>query len=207
MQTKGAKLAANPPREVTRENERRAWELRRQLWTEQRIADEIGVDVSTVSRMLRRIEVRYSREFAETLERVKGEQTAQLQYLADEALQGWERSKCNAESLRTIKEDISLKGTEETQGDDGQPVRVKKAVVPASKTTTTFTSEGQAGEPKFLSEARGALSDIRDIWGIEAPKRSNVSISAVSDEELEEEIKRRIARASGGVAGGKEPST
>lgn len=168
-------MAARPSREVTRERERRAWELRQKSWTEQRIADALGIDQATVSRMLRRVEDKLAKEFAAGAERIKAQHTARLEHIADEAYQAWERSQENAETETVVNEVVSLQGTEETLDDEQQPVRVKKCVVPADKATTTRTSKGQAGDPRFLDQARGALADIRDIWGVESPKRTDVT--------------------------------
>lgn len=49
-------MPAGPPKQVTRERERRAWELRQRCWTEARIAAELGVATSTVCYMLQRKE-------------------------------------------------------------------------------------------------------------------------------------------------------
>jgi predicted transcriptional regulator len=72
---------------------RRAWSLRLRGWTEQRIADDVGVNQSTVSRwldqMTRRaidqLDARITREFIASL--------GQLDTTIDEAFQAWERSK------------------------------------------------------------------------------------------------------------------
>lgn len=143
-------MAAKPLPEVTRARERRTWELRvTQFKTEQQIADILNIDVSTVCRMLKRLEVRLAGEFAERAARIKAEQTGQLQHIAQEAMQGWERSQQDAEIERTVKT---------PQG-----------------TTTTVERRGQAGDPRYLDQARGAMEDIRDIWGLESPKEQKIT--------------------------------
>jgi hypothetical protein len=163
------------PKEVTAERERRAWELRQQCWTEERIAAELDIAQSTVSVILRRVEKRFAQQFVSLAEQVKASQSAQLEHIAFEAMQAWERSKLNAETRRTVTEQVSLKGEEETLDDEGLPIRRKKAVVPAVKETTTFTSEGQCGDPRMLEKAINALADIRSIWGLDAPKKTDVT--------------------------------
>ena len=168
-------MPSRVPKEVTAEREKRAWELRQQCWTEERIAADLGVTQPAVSVMLRRISGRMAKQLTGQVERVKATQTAQLEHIAFEAMQAWERSKLNAEATRTVTEQISLKGEEETLDDEGQPIRRKTAVVPAVKETTTFTSEGQAGDSRMLEKAINALSDIRKIWGLDAPTKQEIT--------------------------------
>lgn len=143
-------MAANPPRQVTRDRERRAWELRvTQFQTEQQIADALGIDTSTVCRMLQRLEKRLAKTFEGQAAEIKAEQTAQLQHIAQEAIRAWERSQQDAEIERTVS------------GPQGA--------------TTTTERRGQVGDSRFLDQVRGALEDIRDIWGLDAPKRTDVT--------------------------------
>jgi predicted transcriptional regulator len=162
------------PKEVTAERERKAWKLRQKCWTEARIAEELDLTQQAVSAILRRVEKRLSAQFQSRAEEIKAAQTAQLEYLADQALQAWERSQEDAEGARTVTEAVELKTNEETLDDENTPIRRKQVLVPAEKITTTRTSEGQSGDPRFLAEARNALSEIRDIWGLNAPKKTDV---------------------------------
>ena len=119
-------MAGKVPREVSRERERRAWELRQQLWTHERIAAELGVTHQAVTAMLKRVDRRVLAKLDAEVALQKAAQTAQLQYIADEAMQAWESCK--------------------SSGPD----------------------------PRFLGEARGALSDLRKLWGLDAPAKSHV---------------------------------
>ena len=143
-------MAARPLIEVTAQNEREAWRLRTvERLTEPEIAGRLGVSQSTVSRMLRRVEKRLAREFAEQAERVKARQAALLDHVVSEALAGWERSTDDAVTERSVS--------------DGE------------KTTTTTERRGQAGAPSFLAECRAALADIRAIYGLDAPKKQDLT--------------------------------
>jgi transposase len=41
--------------------------------------------------------------------------------------------------------------------------------------TVTRTSDGRCGDPRFLAEIRAALSDIRKIWGLDAPTKQELT--------------------------------
>jgi hypothetical protein len=147
-------LAATYPKEIRKDIERRAWDLRQRFWTHQRIADELKVDRTTITRCLARIERRLARDFVGRAERIKVRQTYQLENIAADAFAQWERSKLDAETVKVTEE----------AGCEGQP--------PGSKTETTL--KGQCGDPGLLNQIRGALSDIRDIWGLDAPEKKQL---------------------------------
>lgn len=163
--------------EVTREREAQAWKLRQRLWTEQRIADELGVHVSTVSRMLDRVERRLAEQLKNESLPIKARQTAQLQEIAAEAFAAWERSKLDAELERTVSEEVNL--ADEATAEMG-------FVIPGVKVKTTQERKGQTGDPALLDKAMKALADIRAIWGLETPKKTEVdlNVSRMSDAEL-----------------------
>lgn len=48
------------------------------------------------------------------------------------------------------------------------------SVLSVVEETTTAERRYQVGDPRFLEQARGALSDIRGIWGAEAPKKQEL---------------------------------
>ena len=80
-------------KELAIEHERIAWELRQQCWTQERIAARLGISQSAVSQILRKLRHRYLKKNEKELEAIKNEQVAQLEYMADELFQSWERSK------------------------------------------------------------------------------------------------------------------
>lgn len=162
-------MAARPPLQVTRNREKEAWELRQRFWTEQRIADHLGIERSTVSKMLDRVERRLAEELAQAALPIKSRQTAQLEHIASEAYEAWERSKEPAELERVVTAETSVVGG--ALGDDG-PVEV---TLPAVETRTTNESKGQTGDPAHLNTAMKALADIREIWGLDAPKKNEHS--------------------------------
>jgi predicted transcriptional regulator len=154
-----------PNRELQLARDARAWELRTRCWTQERIAAELSVNQGTVSRILKRLEARALREIARKVERVKARQTEQLEFIASEAMGEWERSKKDAERIHTVER-------KKTEGDG----------TTASTTTTTTTDEtveGRIGDSTLLEQARGALKDIRAIWGLDAPKKIEAEVQAV----------------------------
>lgn len=162
-------MAARPPVQVTRNREKEAWELRQRFWTEQRIADHLGIERSTVSKMLDRVERRLAEQLAAAALPIKSRQTAQLEHVASEAYEAWERSKLEAELERVVTAETSVVGG--ALGDDG-PVEV---TLPAVETRTTNERKGQTGDPAHLNTAMKALADIREIWGLDAPKKNEHS--------------------------------
>jgi predicted transcriptional regulator len=151
--------------EVSREREREAWRLRQQGWTQQRIADRLEVTHQAVDVMLSRIEKRLAAEFREQAEQMKGRQTAVLEQILDEALEQWRRSTEDAVTEVTVKGKVTGKGGKGKEGTDKDESRAQ----------VTRTVEGQTGNPALLAQARGALADIRSIWGLDAQKDAPVA--------------------------------
>lgn len=81
------------PKEIAIEHERAAWELRQQCWTQERIAEKLEISQSAVSQILKKLRKRYLAKNEKELQAVKNEQVAQLEFMADELFQAWERSK------------------------------------------------------------------------------------------------------------------
>jgi hypothetical protein len=139
------------PAVVRRENERRAWLMRYQeRLTLAEIGEALGVDPSTVCRMVQRAERVLAQEFKEQAFLVKCRQTALLETVSDEALRAWERSKLDAVTVTTGRAELDRKGQVVTLPDE-----VERA--------------GQAGDARLLAQVRGAQQDIRKIWGLDAP--------------------------------------
>lgn len=143
------------PKEVVAERERVAWDLRQQLWTHQRIADKLGVDRSTVTKMLGRLSAKANKRLAELVTDTKLAQVEQLAYIADEAIQAWHRSK------------------------DPQKQVGKRTVTPGgilgkgkAAEEMSISTVDQDGNAKYLDTARAALEDMRKLLGLDAPIRA-----------------------------------
>lgn len=124
-----------------------------QGWTEQRIADHLGKNQSTISRWLGRMEAAAFKRLAETVDRTKARQVHQLEHIQDEAMQAFERTK-GARLTHQKKAKSPTDGDGKVTGDP---------VVFEEKQTLVE----QAGDPRHLEQARGAMSDIRKILGID----------------------------------------
>jgi predicted transcriptional regulator len=156
-------MAKVPPKEVSDERKRIAWRLRQQGWTQQRIADHIGVTQQAVDVMLSVIEKQLAVEFKEQAAQIKARQTAMLEDMTDETLQQWRRSYEDAVTEVTVKGKTT--GGKGEGGADGDKSRAQ----------VTRTVVGQSGNPSLIAQARGTLSDIRSIWGLDAPKREELT--------------------------------
>jgi DNA-binding transcriptional MocR family regulator len=134
------------PREVALEREQRAWKMRQQLYTHERIAVELGVDRSTVTKMLARVGKRYLNSIQDEVAALKAEQFSQLSHIADEAMQAWRASKQPKKEARKVSRKQTKRGDEEA---------------------TVAQTKEQNGDWHHLEMARSALADIRKMFGID----------------------------------------
>ena len=118
-----------------------ALELAAQGFNQREIGDRIGRTRSAVGKMLRRTEKKLAEMLKDRGEQIKALQTTKLEHIYNQAMQSWTRSKQEAKSVKTV------------QGKDGEK--------------TESTIRDQCGDPRFLDQARGALGDIRKIWGLD----------------------------------------
>lgn len=88
----------NANREVILQNEARAFQLRKMGWTQNRIADEIGMTQQGVAKALKRITARFYKDFMSDVKAIKEEQVAQLEHIAGESMQAWSKSKVGSEA-------------------------------------------------------------------------------------------------------------
>jgi len=111
----------------------------------------IIVDRSTISRSLKRAAGRVIDANKKRIEDMKAAQTTTLEHIARESLEAWEASKAHRKKVSQKREELAGAAT---QGSE------------LSGLTTTTTVEEEIGDTAYLREARGALKDIRDIWGV-----------------------------------------
>ena len=140
-------------RAVQVDHEAEAWEMRKRGWTVRRIAAQLGLSPSTVSRMLARVERRALRALTKRVEHQKVTSTHILDEIRDEALQAWEKSK--KDRLRAVKK-TSNDGT----------VNVQEAT-------------NREGDVSYLNAAMLADDRIRRIWGIDTPPAKPVDETKV----------------------------
>jgi len=156
-----------------RTRELRAMELTVLGWSQLQIARDLGISQAAVSKILKRIEIRQLREWAETLERHKVKQALRLEHLFAEAIRAWHDSKADMTRRRQRR-------TESGQGG----ASVAEIIV-----------ENQHGDPRYLDEARKSLADYRKLWGLDAPQK--VDLRAARDpyaDMTEEALRAELAR-------------
>lgn len=166
------------PTEVTTEREKQVWSLRQSMWTQERIAKELKISQPAVAKILKRMSERYSTELMDDIKKVKAEQVMQLDRMADELMQAWERSKLPSKSTwfkRTV--DAQGKPLDNSLGE------------------RTDEAKNQEGDPRYLSAAMKAKEDIRKIIGADAPVKTfalTKDVSSLTDEQLQDIVNGRI---------------
>ena len=146
------------PKEILAEREVQAWTLRQKFYTHQRIADELGLERSTVTKILQRVTKRALTGLSEDIREKKAAQLEQLEYIADEAIQGWHRSK---EATKNVSRRTSEKAGRFVSGGKNEE--------------TLIQTSDMDGDPRYLETAMKALAEIRKIAGMDAPKAVELS--------------------------------
>jgi predicted transcriptional regulator len=138
------------PEEVTLAKEEEAFKLRTEGWTQQRIAQKMGVSQCYISKMLTRVLKRYTKNFMEHVATVKAEQVAMHNRIVDEALTAWEKSKGIQKVVKNkAKGVVNRRGIQETVSGD-----------------TTEENKQLFGDTKYLDSSMRAMEHIRKIVGI-----------------------------------------
>jgi len=140
------------PRSVVVERKKRAWELAQEGWSETRIALELGVDQSTISRYLTSLAKRTLTQLEDEVIRAKATQLRQLEHVIDEAFQAWRTSKTPEQTIskRIVPGDI------DEEGNRGEPQEI-----------VTTRVRGQTGDPRHLRTALDAMADVRKLLGLD----------------------------------------
>jgi DNA-binding transcriptional MocR family regulator len=132
-------------RELARERERRAWQLRTtKFFSHRQIAEALGVTRGAVTKMLLRVERRYLERQSKRVELIKAEQDAQLDALAAAVCAAWEQSMTPSK-------------------------KVRKRVDAAGGAETTTEVAVRDGNPQFASLLLEILAERRRVWGIDKP--------------------------------------
>lgn len=112
-------------------------------------AAKFSLTSGRITQICQRIDQWVYGQHAARVKEIKSNHTTRLMHLYQEAMTAWEKSKLDAEVL-----------TVETSGED---------------TKKRIQRHGQAGDPRFLAEARDALFQIREIWGANEPEKVQLS--------------------------------
>jgi hypothetical protein len=143
--------------------------------TQHHIAETLGISQPAVSKIARRVEERLLADLSQKVERHRARQTLRLEHIYGQAMQAWQESK--QEGLRRRQ-----RKTEQAGG--------------TGSTVAELISENRHGDPRYLDEARKALSDLRKVWGVDAPERVAIDtvthFASMTDEALELELVRQL---------------
>lgn len=163
------------PRTQIRIRESRVLELVLEGCTQHQIADALEISQPAVSKIVRRVEERLLADLAYKVERQRARQTLRLEHVYGQAMQAWKESKQEAVRRRQRK-------TDHPGG--------------AGSTIAELVSENSHGDPRYLDEARKALTDLRKVWGVDAPERVSIDsvshFASMSDEALALELNRQL---------------
>jgi len=113
--------------------------------TQTDLAKEYKITQPRIFAILAETQDRLTATFHERVEALKSKQSLQLEDVYDKAAKSYAKSLEDAESTKVSSGHDSNSGKEET------------------------TTKGQAGDPAFLRVMCQALADIRKIWGMDAP--------------------------------------
>jgi len=160
--SKSGKFMPPVRNDIARERERRAWELRQRGFTHDRIAADLMVDRSSVSKMLKRVSQRVTKNLIEEATEEKIAQVEQLRYLVDDLFQAWDKSKANAKAL-----------TKHTSKPAGSSLRRGSK----ESEDVTIATKDQYGDTRYVDSAMRALAELRKILGIDAPERVDITSS------------------------------
>lgn len=145
-------------RDIARINEQNVWKLRAEFKTQNEIAVLTGLDQSTVSKILTRLSAKANLELPREIASVKMQQAMQLDFIASEAMAAWQRSKENSKKTR-------MRTT--TGGKSARNKVEDKALESATR----------EGDSRYLTTAMKALSDVRDIFGLNAPQKFDIALA------------------------------
>lgn len=119
-------------------------------YTQAQIADEIGVDPSTVSRDIAVLIERWKTSANNNVSQHRQFELDLLDELEKEYKNGWERSKTEARQQKASKRKRGADGSDEQ---------------------ATMTTETQVGDPRFLDGIRSVIADRRRLLGLDAPTK------------------------------------
>ena len=120
------------------------------------VAAAAGIARSTLYRLVKRVNAQLAPQLAAEVAHRKADVHHTLMGILHRAAAGWERS---VGVVVTVREEPVL-------GSGGRPLKgVKRRIV---------TRRPDPGDPAFLTEMRGALADLRRLWGMDSPTKVEV---------------------------------
>ena len=161
-------MSPPPDRTVISSRETHAWDLRCRGWTHSKIALELAITRSGVSRLLDRVEAREQARMSRAWTRIKLIQSAQLEWIIEEALAAWEKSKTPRK--RAASKTVS--------GEDRDEV-------------TTSEIVERDGDTSYLYAAMNAMDRMRSLWGLDVAPALQEPMGTIS--ELTRDMAARLA--------------
>jgi len=162
------------PRAQIRLREIRVMEQILEGRTQHQIAESLDISQPGVSKITRRMEERLLADVALKVERQRARHTLRLEHMYAESMRAW----------RGSQEDATRRRQRKAEGGGG-----------AGGTFAELVSENRHGDPRYLEEARKALTDLRKVWGVDAPERLSVQagmpFSSLTDAALSQELDRQ----------------
>lgn len=174
--SRGGKGGWEPPARI-RARERRAVELAVLGFTQHEIAEQLEISQPAVSKLLARADERALADLTDRSERQKVRQTQRLERVFAESMRAWERSKVDT-TKRRQRQSARGAGTASVGND----------------TVAEVVVETKHGDPRYLETARKAMTDLRSIWGLNAPQQLDVSRSDPYALLTEAQLQTRLAQ-------------
>jgi hypothetical protein len=153
-------------------DDRRIFDLKQQGLPDTKIAEEVGLSVSTVNTRLHRIFREYRTAMTGDVEARAGELISQYEYIVAESLEAWRGSKADRRSLsRTISRKLGGNAVDPSTGEvlDG----------PEDPGFESITTGACAPGPdvKYLSTAMSAMEKLSKLLRIDTPQQVQVQVS------------------------------
>lgn len=157
-----------------RERERQAWAYRAEGMTHERIAELIGAERSTITKMLARLADRALGELTEDVSEEKMAQVSILRRIVDESMQAWERSK-NPEKTVTKRAPVI---------EDAEKNHRRRGTGRSDSYLLSRVIDSD-GDPRYLDMALKALGEIRKVLGLNAPTGIDVTTGGKTIDKIE----------------------
>jgi transcriptional regulator with XRE-family HTH domain len=155
-------MALKLPKARRDDVERRAWELSAKGWSQQRIAGELDVDQSTVSRTLERVHKRALEDLGAVTRLKLVTLVDQIDHVIDESLQGFDRSKRPKKSVKKRTEPNPAAYEPDPFG-----TRDKSNPPPATLESTTQALDERDGDPAFLYAFYAGTDRLRKLLNLD----------------------------------------
>jgi hypothetical protein len=188
----------------------RIWDLRISKFKSYRsIAEELGLTIPAVQVLMKRAFSTHLSKFDSHIQSYKMQQLGMLEYMAQEAIEAWEKSKqpqVMTTTTQHFSEDEPETDGRRKKGHSASVIDVEPRMTIGGEMVfmpladygdkptkmrisdqTVQTKVAQApGDPRYLESARAAMADIRKLLGLDAPVRlKRDDLDRLSDEEIE----------------------